>query len=90
MAYGEQVLNGLAPTGSGWMYELYFPEELHAAGLRLFDLVAQSRICEMPEPERLPLLRQKFEQLHDGAHPLRRALDKLQTLETIRIIEGKA
>jgi hypothetical protein len=35
-------------------------------------------------------LRQKFEELHDGAHPLRIALDKLQTLDTVRIIEGKA
>lgn len=38
---------------------------------------------------RLPRLRQKFEEPHDEAHPLRRALDQLQTLETIRIIEGK-
>jgi hypothetical protein len=29
----------------------------------------------------------KFEALHDG--PLRAALDTLQTLDTIRIIEGK-
>jgi len=39
---------------------------------------------------RLPRLRRKFEELHDGAHPLRRALGQLQTLETIRIIEGRA
>ncbi|MFQ3671729.1 MAG: hypothetical protein SNJ84_09765 [Verrucomicrobiia bacterium] len=38
----------------------------------------------------LATLRKKFEELHNGAHPLRRALDKLQTLETIRILEGKA
>jgi hypothetical protein len=31
-----------------------------------------------------------FEALYDGAHLLRIALDKLQTLDTIRIIEGKA
>ena len=31
-AYFEQVLNGL-------VYELYFPDEIHGAGLRLFDLV---------------------------------------------------
>jgi hypothetical protein len=35
VAYWERVLNGL-------VYELYFPEDLHAAGLRLFDLVAQA------------------------------------------------
>jgi hypothetical protein len=34
LGYWEQVLNGL-------VYELYFPEELHARGLHLFDLVQQ-------------------------------------------------
>ena len=86
VAYWERVLNGL-------VYELYFPEEMHAAGLRLFDLVASANLPDvtaLPEAEHLPRLRQKFEELHDGAHPLRIALDKLQTLDTIRIIEGKA
>lgn len=44
----------------------------------------------LPETDRLLLLRRKFEELHDGAHPLRIALDQLQTLDTVRIIEGKA
>lgn len=44
----------------------------------------------LPEPDRLPTLRQHFEALHDGAHPLRIALDKLQTFDTIRFIEGEA
>ncbi|MDX6765597.1 MAG: TaqI-like C-terminal specificity domain-containing protein [Candidatus Methylacidiphilales bacterium] len=86
LAYWERVLNGL-------VYELYFPEELHAASLRLFDLVAQADlpdVTQIPEQDRLPKLRQKFEELHDGAHPIRIALDKLQTLDTVRIIEGKA
>ncbi|WP_424314895.1 hypothetical protein [Haloferula sp.] len=86
VAYWERVLNGL-------VYELYFPEELDAAGLRLFDLVAQAKLPEtdsLAESKRLATLRQKFEELHDGAHPLRIALDKLQTLDTVRIIEGKA
>jgi hypothetical protein len=86
VAYWERVLNGL-------VYELYFPEELHAAGLRLFDLVASAALPDvtaLPEADRLPRLRQKFEELHDGAHPLKVALDKLQTLDTVRIIEGKA
>jgi hypothetical protein len=86
VAYWERVLNGL-------VYELYFPEELHAAGLRLFDLVASAQLPDvtaLPEADRLPRLRQKFEELHDGANPLRIALDKLQTLDTVRIIKVKA
>lgn len=86
VAYWERVLNGL-------LYELYFPEELHAAGLRFFDLVASADLPDvtaLAEKDRLPRLRQKFEELHDGAHPLRQALDQLQSLETVKIIEGKA
>lgn len=99
LAYWERVLNGL-------VYELYFPEEVHGAGLRLFDLV---EAAHLPSVEQTILsvqaeakgqedtdkivcatLRRKFEELHDSAHPLRIALDKLQTLDTVRIIEGKA
>jgi hypothetical protein len=91
VAYWEQVLNGL-------VYELYFPEELHAAGLRLFDLVEQAFLPALPPKDAdrnacatfLKTLRTKFEELYDARHPLKIALEKLQTLETIRIIEGKA
>jgi hypothetical protein len=86
VAYWERVLNGL-------VYELYFPEEVHGAGLRLFDLVAQAALPEVnqiPEAKRLKTLRAKFEELYDAEHPLRIALEKLSTLETIRIIEGKS
>ena len=86
LAYLEQILNGL-------VYELYFPDEAHGAGLRLFDLVAAAGVPDLesiPEAQRLPRLRQLFETLHDGTHPLKIALQKLQTLNTVRIIEGKA
>ena len=86
LAYWEQVINAL-------VYELYFPDEVHRAGLWLFDLVEQAEFPEIdtiPEPDRLKALRRKFEELYDGANPLRIALGKLQTLDTIRIIEGKA
>lgn len=85
VAYWEQILNGL-------VYELYFPEELHTVGLRLFDLVASAQLPEVTtisEKYRLGMLRKRFEELHDGTHPLRLALDKLYALDTVRIIEGK-
>ncbi len=94
LAYWERVLNGL-------VYELYFPEEVRGSlqeeGGRLkgsmFTLVEAADLPDvtaLPEPDRLPRLRQKFEELHDGAHPLRLALDKLQTLDFVRVIEGNA
>ena len=86
LAYIEQILNGL-------VYELYFPEEVHGAGLRMFELVEQAALPALeaiPETKRLATLRPLFEALYDGTHPLKIALQKLQTLETVRIIEGKA
>jgi hypothetical protein len=85
---------------NGLVYELYFLDELHAvrpAGAGLCDLVAQVTLPDvsaLPEADRLSHLRQKFEELHPAgagaAHPLLRALEKLSTLQTIRIIEGKS
>jgi hypothetical protein len=43
----------------------------------------------IPKEDRLPRLRSLFEILYDGTHPLRIALDKFQTIDTVRIIEGK-
>ncbi|MBI5770019.1 MAG: N-6 DNA methylase [Verrucomicrobia bacterium] len=85
LAYWEQILNGL-------VYELYFREELHAAGLRLFDLVATANlpdVSKLAEKDRLSTLRKKFEEVYDIEHPLRAALFSLGNLETVRIIEGK-
>jgi len=86
LAYWERLLNGL-------VYELYFQEEMHKADLRLFELVEHSRlrnVNDIAESTRLKTLRGKCEELYEGTHPIRIALDKLQTLDTIRIIEGKS
>jgi type I restriction-modification system DNA methylase subunit len=86
LGYLEQLLNAL-------VYELYFPDDLHAQNLRFFDLVEQAHLpdlADIPEGARLERLRQVFETLYDGNHPIRIALAKLQTLDLVRIIEGKA
>jgi adenine-specific DNA-methyltransferase len=86
LGYFEQLLNGL-------VYELYFPDELHAQGLHLFDLIAKIETPQweaIREPERLARLRQYFERIYDTNHPLRGALHTLRSLETVRTIEGEA
>jgi len=85
VAYWEQVLNGL-------VYELYFPEEIHGAGLMLFDLVKQANLPDVntsPIIEDINQLRDKFEKLYDIEHPLRAALFSLGNIDVVRIIEGK-
>lgn len=84
LAYWERMLNGL-------IYELYFSDELHRADLRLFDLATRCGLIDFALNLKRPQhLRQYFETVYGGSHPLRIALDKLQTLDTVRIIEAKA
>lgn len=82
--YFEQLLNGLA-------YELYFPDDLHAHGLQIFDLVKQAQLPQLhsiAEAQRMGRLRQLFEALYSNEHPLRGALHSLLSLETVRLVEG--
>ncbi len=74
---------------------MYLPDDLHTAGLHFFDLVTAANLPRMDRGPRDPAaqlaaLRRKFEEIYAPSHPLRAALQKLHTLEPIRIIEGKA
>lgn len=85
--YYEDILNAL-------VYELYLPDDLHAAGLKFFELVAAAKLPVVKpdtddSAEQIKALRTKFEEIYEPSHPLRAALQKLRTLEPIRIIEGK-
>ena len=86
LAYWERTLNGL-------VYELYFPEEVHRAGIRCFELVAELQLAtnrDIADSNCLNSIRAKFEALYAGTNPMRIALDKLQTLDTVRMIESSA
>jgi hypothetical protein len=81
----EQLLNGL-------VYELYFPDDLHARGLRLFDAAQAAGLEAIAgrEGERLAAAAEAFAREHLApAKPLRVMLSDLQTLDVVRIIEGK-
>ena len=78
---------------NGRPFETYFPDELHERNLRLFDLVKEAGLPPLdgiPETQRVSRLREEFEGVYDLQHPLRAALHDLQTVEEVRIIEGKA
>jgi adenine-specific DNA-methyltransferase len=84
-AYIEQCVNAL-------IYELFFPQELHAAGLHFFSLVEQAKLPALdsiPESERLTKLRALGELLNNTKHPLYAALYTLRGLEIVRVIEGE-
>jgi len=82
----EQLLNGL-------VYELYFPDDLHPRGLHL-SAAAQAAGLEAlagREDEPLATAAEAFAREHLApGQPLRVMLSDLQTLDVVRIIEGKA
>ena len=86
-AYIEQWINAL-------VYELYFPAEIQAAGLRFFELTES---LKLPALDTLPTAAadrlERFRKLHKEwsgqGHRLRIALDKLRTLDLVRTIEGQ-
>ena len=82
-AYFEQWLNGL-------VYELFFPGELHARKLKLFDETARVNppdLSAVAEKQKLVTLQELFTKAYDAKSTLRTMLFDLPSLEEVRIIE---
>jgi len=73
----ERLLNGL-------VYELFFPEDLHAKNIRLFDACAAAGIRAGMNAKALAA------EIFNPRHPIYGQLFELQTLEVVRLIEGSA
>lgn len=85
VSYFEQIIDAL-------VYELYLPDEIHAAGKEFFAPLAAERLPALAEikGDKLSGLRQIFERLFHKDHVIRQNIFFLDTIESIRIIEGKA
>lgn len=80
-SYFERWLNGL-------VYELFFPDDLHARKLKLFDETARLNLPDLaavPEGQKLA----RLQELHAAANKsvLPAMLADLRMLEAVRIIE---
>ena len=83
--YFERIIDGL-------VYELYLSDELHRAGKYFFKPLQDEQLPSVKEItcDKMSALRAIFERLFDKEHPVRKNLFFLDSLEIIRIIEGKA
>jgi hypothetical protein len=74
------------------VYELFLPDKLHDAGLHFFEISSKLHLRPLAEMEsdRWVDLRALFEEVYGTGHPLRQDLFSLDSIEEIRIIEGKA
>lgn len=73
----ERLLNGL-------VYELFFPEDLHAKNIHLFDACTAAGIREGMDAQAVAT------EIFHPRHPIYGQLFELQTLEVVRLIEGAA
>lgn len=81
----EQLINGL-------VFELFFPDELHAANIRLFDACEQAGIGQLAALQGDALAQaaaQLAATIFANNHPIYAMLFDLQALEVVRIIEGR-
>jgi len=82
-AYFEQWLNGL-------VYELFFPDNLHARRLKLFDETAKLNppdLAQLPESLKGEALQEMFTKAYDTNAALRGMLSDLHSLDVVRVIE---
>jgi len=83
VSYFEQWLNGL-------IYELFFPDELHARKLRLFEETEKMNpphLANVSESQKLNRLKELFGKAYASNGTLRAMLYDLSLLEPVRMIE---
>ena len=84
LGYFERVIDGL-------VYEAYLPEDLHKGNKHFFQplLEEQLPLCEEIQGDKMPTLRGIFEMLYERTHPIRRNLFFLDSVKSVRVIQGK-
>ena len=80
-AYFEQLIDGL-------VYELYFPDEIKAAGKELLPYIGELAPINdaQTSEEKLAVIQHEFDRLYDPRHPVRNRLETLDSVEVVRII----
>ena len=85
LKYFERIIDGLA-------YESYLSEELNQGQKEFFKPLLDERLPQLEEirGDKMSALQEIFERLYERTHPVRRNLFFLDSVKSIRIIEGKA
>lgn len=70
-------------------YELYFPEEIKSAGKEILKHLGDLKPLtdDMSEEEKLAVIQSEFERLYNPNHPVRFAIETLDSVEEVRIIK---
>ena len=82
VSFFESVIDGI-------VYEIVFPTELKSAGKEILKYLGDLKPItdEMSDAEKLAIIQGEFERLYDPNHPVRTALETLDSIEEVRIIK---
>jgi hypothetical protein len=71
------------------IYELYFPEDIKSAGKEILKHLGDLKPItdDMSEEKKLAIIQSEFERLYDPNHPVRFAIETLDSVEEVRIIK---
>lgn len=88
-AKNDLNLNFFQSLADSVIYELYFPEEIKSAGKEILKYLGDLKPInnEMSEEEKLTVVQSEFERLYDPHHPVRFAVETLDSVEEVRIIK---
>lgn len=81
----EQLINGL-------VYELFFPDDLHKANIRIFaeaEKAGVGKLASLDGEELISAASKLAEKIFSTNHPIYGMLFDLQGLDVVRIIEGR-
>lgn len=80
--YFESILDGI-------VFELYFPEEIKSASKEILKHLGDLKPItgDMSEEKKLAIIQSEFERLYDPNHPVRFAIETLDSVEEVRIIK---
>jgi hypothetical protein len=81
----EQLINGL-------VFELFFPDDLHRANIRLFDACEKAgidKLASLKDQALATAASELADRIFATSHTIYAMLFDLQALEVVRIIEGK-
>ena len=78
----ESVVDGL-------VYQVVFPGEIKSAGKEILKHLGDLKpiIDDMSEEKKLAIIKSEFERLYDPNHPVRFAIETLDSVEEVRIIK---
>src|SRR5690606_36440921 len=81
-SFFDSLLNSL-------VFEVHFPEEIKSAGKEILKHLEDLKPItdDMSEEKKLAIIQSEFERLYDPNHPVRFAIETLDSVEEVRIIK---